>query len=511
MFEARRLLHLLLAVMIISLMMPLSAFAAGDGSITIEPQPNVNINRADFTAYKIFDVTVDSTGTLHGYEQVGTQVTSFLALPGMAARYGADEDAFLAWLRASRTTAEMTQLTLDLRAGGFVAIAADNPQVGANVTFSNLDYGYYLVAGRAISKEDPTQIVVAHSMLVTVHPNAKPAGRCVTIKVKADAPKVEKEVSDTNGSGYSPSETVAVGDTIYYEVKSAVPDMRSYASYTFRVIDTLGNGLAWPAGFAKSNVSVTVGGTAFNDFTFNVSGKVMTLDFSNAAFLALSPDRIGQPIVIRYPAVVTSDAVRAPGANKNSVELVYSNDPYTNGTGKSKPKEAEVYTLGFDIDKRVNTATGAPLAGVVFNVHTNANGAPGTALKFSLKSAGNATNPSVYVLNPAGSEDLVTPASGKISVEGLDEGTYWIVEKSAPEGYVKAKPISVTLINTLDGAGKSTFVPPVVTVINKTGGILPGTGGIGTSMFYAVGLTLAVLLSVVYVASQRKNSPRAGL
>jgi len=492
-------------VMALSLVLPLSAFAAGDGSITIEPQPNVSIARADFTAYRIFNMDVSAGGANYAYSQIGTQITDFLALPGMTARYGADVNAFIAWLEGSRTRAEMTQLTADLATGGFTPIAADNPQVGVNVKFSNLDYGYYLVVGQAASIEDPTQRVVAHSSLVTIHPNVPTTGKDAIIRLKADVPTIGKEVSDTSGSGYGDSTTVGIGDTVHFQLTTAVPDMRDYTNYTFIVRDTLGTGLDWPAGFAKSNVSVTVDGAPFTAFDFDVTGKVMTLDFSNATFLALSPADIGKSIVIRYSAVLNADAVRAPASNPNEVTLTYSNNPYTNGTGTSKPEIADVYTLGFEIDKRVNSTSGDPLAGVTFNVHSDTSNAPGALLRFTLRTAGTVTTPAVYVLDPAGSETLTTPASGRISVVGLDEGDYWIVEKTAPAGYTMAPDQKVTLVNTFGAEGESTFAPPVAVVINRTGGILPETGGIGTTVFYVAGSILIFLLVMIGVIYRKEK------
>ena len=94
----------------------------------------------------------------------------------------------------------------------------------------------------------------------------------------------------------------------------------------------------------------------------------------------------------------------------------------------------------------------------------------------------------------------------KFSFEGIDDGEYLLVETNTPAGYNSIEPVAFTVtaghadgaLTTLEGAGSLTFTPVTASgalgaeVVNKSGSLLPSTGGIGTTMFYIIGGVLMV-------------------
>lgn len=105
--------------------------------------------------------------------------------------------------------------------------------------------------------------------------------------------------------------------------------------------------------------------------------------------------------------------------------------------------------------------------------------------------------------------EVTTPDSGKFTIKGLDADTYYLTETQQPDGYNKlSAPIKVVI----DEEGKISVGDPgteatTVEVENKSGTILPSTGGNGTSLIYFLGAVLALVSGVVLITKQRmKNS-----
>lgn len=101
------------------------------------------------------------------------------------------------------------------------------------------------------------------------------------------------------------------------------------------------------------------------------------------------------------------------------------------------------------------------------------------------------------------------------TINGLKAGTYYLHEIAAPEGYNKlAKPVTITITETTGEDGKVTGVNykvgetnqdanSTIKVENKTGSMLPSTGGIGT-----IGLTILGVCVVAFgvLAPKKKKA-----
>ena len=100
---------------------------------------------------------------------------------------------------------------------------------------------------------------------------------------------------------------------------------------------------------------------------------------------------------------------------------------------------------------------------------------------------------------------ITTSTEGKFKICGLDEDTYYLKEVSAPEGYNKlSKAVKITIgengtITVDDKAIAGTNVE----VENKSGSILPSTGGMGTTLFYIFGAILVIGSGVVLITKKR--------
>lgn len=154
-----------------------------------------------------------------------------------------------------------------------------------------------------------------------------------------------------------------------------------------------------------------------------------------------------------------------------------------------------------------NSNTEKGLAGATFKLTKGSENANNiTFVKTSNKTATN----DVYRVAKKGEAGIVTtitsPDSGKFKIQGLGAGTYYLTETKQPDGYNKlSSPVKVVINDTGEIFVNSSTTANTgdVKVENKSGTVLPSTGGAGTTMIYLIGGAL-VLGSGVVLATKRR-------
>lgn len=126
--------------------------------------------------------------------------------------------------------------------------------------------------------------------------------------------------------------------------------------------------------------------------------------------------------------------------------------------------------------------------------------------------------------------ELTTGADGKISFKDLGAGEYTLTETVTPEGFNTIEPIKFEIVFTAPDrgvvTGEETCIWDIVSdqlevteggngtslggifsanIINKSGSLLPSTGGIGTTIFYVVGAILVIGAGVMLVVKKRMS------
>lgn len=380
-------------------------------------------------------------------------------------------------------------------------------------TFTGLDYGYYVVAVPGATLADAKG---QYAALVRVHSTT------VDVDIKGDLPTVDKKVQ-VNGTGQNATDA-KIGDTLTFTLTSTIPDMSAYSTYTFNFKDTLSKGLTFEQ---VKSVKVEDKTLSVNtDYTVTPpTAPNNTLTVAMKDFKTKQQANAGKKITVTYTATLNENAVVGGAGNVNSAKIQYSNNPSTNGTGESEPSKVRVFTYGFTVDKYTGdqyTDAATRLAGAEFTLaHKD-----GSAISFVQVSAGSATANAVYRVAKAGetgTTTITTPANGKVVFEGLKNGEYTLTETKAPAGYNKLASaigvkvngqnngtdttnatVTITYNNDNGNDYNQTASNGVIPVQNKSGAILPGTGGMGTIAFTVIGV-LVIALGVAWTL-KRKNA-----
>ena len=209
-------------------------------------------------------------------------------------------------------------------------------------------------------------------------------------------------------------------------------------------------------------------------------------------------------IVINYTAKLTSDAAADTGYD-NDTWLDYGDSQHT------EHDKTTTYTWKLPIYKyHMDGATKKPLAGAEFILYKGSEESRVYAQVTNGKLTG-------WTTTKAEATKLVSDAEGEIAVEGLDADTYYLEETKAPDGYNKlAGPVKVVISHTVTGEGaqmthtlkqgETDAEVKRVEIENKSGTLLPDTGGIGTTIFYVLGSILVIGAVVLLITKKRMSA-----
>lgn len=387
-----------------------------------------------------------------------------------------------------------------------------------------------------------------------------------TVTVKNYAPDIEKTVKDRTTDGYRKAADYNVGDEIPYKITVTVPQNITRLK-KFEVTDTPTN-LEDQVEDAEGNSLISVQYNSDEGLVAVPTGAYTITKLGNGGFtVAFIPAQMeayaGKQIVISYNAKLTANADMTTNGNSNQAKLEYSNKTDVSDAEKDNPEnnykrsdETVVYTFQIQIVKKADVQENGKdiyLAGVTFDLYKlvgNDEKLPDGAVEID-----NATA-NALKLPAAGADqkwvkvksDITTGTDGKVNVNGLANGTYYLVETKTNKGYnLLTAPVKVKLNiaykttwtesleykgdvlvkhdvtkkeetftngqegtngGTQDGVtdkdGK-TYGRHITEIINRKGFNLPTTGGFGTLLFSGIGVLLVVAGVGVLLSLKKKN------
>lgn len=508
----------LMAAMLTAIMMmtmTVTAYAAGNCTLTVNTQGNQDLKGQTINLYKLFDVTESGEGQNKNYAYTVNTETGYkdalvFVLGGSLTNTSKDEEFASAVLALGKDNAPEVQnfankFTTYALKNSLDATATSNKITGENTTsytFNNLDAGYYLVyvtGGKEIQ-----------SSLVTVNKDTK------TVNLKTEAPSITKTADN---------DTVSIGQVVKYTVTGSIPDTTGYDQYQYIIHDELSNGLDFvndkngtALGEDATTVNVAVALTDGTDAstaptTANLdteNNKKMSLNLS-AWVRANQENNKGKEFTVTYYAKVNANAVVK---EKNKATLEYGNNP--GDTTTTTPSEAKTPTYPLDINK-IKKGSDEKLAGAKFRLYSSEADAKANdeskAIKVSPVVAGVAGN---YVVDPKSTTTEFESAAsidGKdcnLHLNGLAEGTYYLVETKAPAGFNKlTDPVKITITKTSDTEwtvekNDTNEEDIIIDIENSTGSLLPSTGGAGVVVFAGVAILLVFGVVVSFIRDKRK-------
>lgn len=314
----------------------------------------------------------------------------------------------------------------------------------------------------------------------------------------------------------------------------------------------------------------TTDGTVIEPVNYEVleSGNSFTVEFEDIK--SISGITSASKIVVEYKAKLTSQAVIGLSGQRNDVKLTYSNNPNAEGAGTNSDRgetpidEVIVYTYELDIDKvntDITTSTtkeqfnGAKLKGAEFILYKNVTENDTTKTYAAVlegnvvkewvegsfndeKTAFTAVGTTPATILSSGDENNSEAAYQTIKIKGLEAGTYYLQETKEPKGYNRIEDpkelvIAATKTTTQTWNGTGDLLTSLTLngkdalavddslgrngeefdkglvwagIVNKAGTTLPGTGGIGTTVFYLGGGAMVAVAGIYLISKKRMKN-----
>lgn len=447
------------------------------------------------------------------------------------------------------TTSNLGEITVSGLSAGYYCFVEQG--VGNNKAFITDQTPHYFEVKGKTSQE----ITVANDGTVTEKADSTAAAN-LKLTVTDPRPDVEKKVKGrvkTNESDddYVKATDYSVGDEIPYKITVKVPQallnatVADAANFVFEVKDTPEHLEDKDVkAISSTGAEVTTGVKITLDAEANAKGgKGFTASFTQDALKLLVGD--GDTFTITYTATLLKGADMTVNGNKNTINLKYSNK--IDADGKINPGTSEiedgavVYTFSIHVKKLGENKNGTPLPNVKFNVYKEvAAGTTGAVKGSTIGITGEDANKDFVkvVIDDTKTDDtkydLVTDKNGEAKVDGLANGTYYLVETATVNGYnLLSGPVKVTIqvsyseswtakddyvgdklvhheetlhkeyFGGKEGAPGNGYI--LTTIINRKGFNLPTTGGFGTLLFSGIGVLLVVAGVGVLLSLKKKN------
>ena len=396
-------------------------------------------------------------------------------------RLDANDNAWVkaAWVPEDVTTDNLKDKVDSLKVAALQTKAEDTKETTTGtVTFDGLQAGAYLV----LVKDTNNKVTYSPMIAVTYE-----YGKDGLINAKATEVVAKAEGYTTDKKQDDKDAVVEVGDLIKYTIKTTVPYNKDGEVKEFTVTDTLTGATYYLTGEdvkgVKAVSKVTVGKNVVDGIAIPADAhgqKTFTIDMTK---LLENNAYAGQEVVIEY-------TVKVEAVDSVTNTATSTNDPNGNTT--------TAYTGTATITKYGEKKQ--TLAGAEFVLYRKTEDGK---TEYAVMKDGYVTGEWTEDLKSA--THVTTNDKGVATVKGLDVGTYYFKEVVAPDGYSINEQDSVVEIKK-EGEESNVTVAGSTTMTDTKLASLPGTGGIGTTIFTIGGCIIMIAAAAFYFLSRKKEN-----
>lgn len=481
--KMKRLIALLMTMAMV-MGMGVTAFAAGNGRISV--------SNADGATIKYEQIIEEDRTSPLGWKFVSGMETPFV-------------NAWATKDSKNNTAEEVIGALIDLgKIENPANYNANNGTINSNAAYSAALEAVVNKATKPLDNNKKAKglyVVKAEKTGWTYMPMAaymNSAGDDVVIAAKGSEDQIKKEVGALD-------QAVSSGDILSYTVKANYPYYPANAeNKTFTITDTIEN-----ATFKQESVEVKIDNdTATVVPAFSNDNRTMTVSFN------YDSKNAGKTVTVKYKVVVDSI--------NGDAEIRVKNNAKGEANGKYTVAEVISDSATFTISK-YDSEKKELLSGAEFTLYVkDDNGNKG------IQYEGKTIKVSVVETKATVAEDDASTGfkeeKGKVTFFGLDpDKEYYVEETKAPDGYVKLETIwklkgaaknSTTTNSTAEDENKVSYTKETTTitvtdyaaleVTNTKLSSLPSTGGIGTTIFTIAGCAIMIAAAGLFFATRKK-------